>query len=411
MTNLCITSSQADLSIKKEILLPASKSISNRLLMMQAFAGNEFKIENLSLADDTRLLQQALTNLPDVINVVNSGTAFRFLTAFLPMQKGKFTLTGNLAMQNRPVATLVVALRQLGAKIEYAARAGFPPLNIEGSVLQSKPITVSGSVSSQYITALLLIAPYLPEGLTIELIPPVVSSPYIDMTITLMKNAGINVNKLLYKIIVEPGNYRVGNYKCENDWTSASYWFALALLMPGIEIILKNLSRNSIQGDMILAEWFQHWGLDIISKDNDLIVSNRNRRLPQSINLDMAGNPDLAQTLAVMSTLLKIPFRLSGLYHLKIKETDRLQSLQNELGKIGALRCQITDTSITCNEFADMTGTIPEISTYGDHRMAMSFALAATRFEKVMIENPEVVEKSYPHFWEQMQVMGFCYKK
>lgn len=396
--------------INASITLPASKSISNRLLIIQALAEKQFEINNLSTADDTQVLAAILTQHKinsenKMYDVGAAGTAMRFLTAYFATQKGTHTLTGSKRMQQRPIQVLVKALQSLGAKIEYRNQEGYPPLLIKGQILNADTVTIKGDVSSQYISALLLIAPTLYNGLTINIEGELISKPYIQMTTALMQQCGVEVLWEENKIIVKKGEYNsTQTITVEADWSAASYWFQLIALADNAQIKLNGLFKNSLQGDAVLQTLFLPLGVKSEFVNNTLTLT-KTAITTKQFNYNFIDCPDIAQTLAATCVGLKIPFTLTGLASLKIKETDRIEALQTEFQKFG-INAICTNDSIAVNDYS--TAFLPsekiiEINTYNDHRMAMCMAPLVMITDTLKIKNPEVVTKSYPAFWEDFR--------
>jgi len=382
------------------IHIPASKSISNRLLILQALYPT-IEIQNLSTAQDTRVLQKALHQTDNYINIGHAGTAMRFLTAYLSTLEGKeFVLDGSARMRQRPIAILVDALRQIGATIEYMKEDGYPPLKITGQKICKNTIEIDASVSSQYISALLLIGAKLPNGLQIKLKEKSVSKPYVDMTLALLEKLEIKTN-LQGNIINIQATKEVqkNSFIIESDWSSASYFYGYLAVTRKQVIRLKYFQQNSLQGDSQLIKLFEKLGVTTtFYNDNQIELSgNPNFSLARKLSLNLLEMPDLAQTFAVVCLALKINCHLSGLQTLRIKETDRLLALKNEMEKLGAM-VHITDSTLELVPPSQLKQNV-SIKTYDDHRMAMSFAI----FQKIIplnIENKEVVAKSFPNFWE-----------
>ena len=402
--------------------LPASKSISNRALVLNALSGAPMRlISNLSDCDDTMVMMLALS-LPPIINVGAAGTAMRFLTALLSVTPGTFTLTGTERMRHRPIGVLVDALRQLGAQVEYVGEEGFPPLRITGAALQGGRLELRGDVSSQYISALLMIGPVLQHGLTLHLTGEVVSRPYIDMTLSMMTEHGASCTwEDERTIVVHPRRYRPTPYTVEADWSAASYWYELLLLdgRPTSRLTLRGLFAKSLQGDSIVQELFRQLGVQSTFQngagEEPQVVLRRTGELPASVEWDFTRMPDLAQTMVVTCSMLGIPFCFRGLQSLRIKETDRIAALVTELAKLG-VRLTVEGDSIIrwAGPEAQPAGDVPylrplpgtAINTYEDHRMAMAFAPAACVLGTIDINNPEVVSKSYPRYWEDLEKAG-----
>lgn len=396
--------------IESRIVLPASKSISNRALIMSALAGKEGKIDNVSQCDDTRVMIKALTERTEVIDILAAGTAMRFLTAYFAIQQGEVhTLTGTARMKQRPIRLLVDALRMLGADIEYAEHEGYPPLIVRGKKLKENALTtLPGDVSSQYISALMMIGPTLPHGLDIVLEGEVVSRPYIELTKKLMADFGAKAEwkEHGHALHIHPGGYRPTPFCVESDWSAASYWYAFAALAEDACISLPLLQADSYQGDSAVAALFEPLGVKTDFVGTDVILT-RTERTCQHMEYDFVNQPDLAQTFVVTCALLGIPFCFSGLQSLKIKETDRMAALIKELGKLGYVLRETDGHTLSWN--GERTAPLPHpvIDTYEDHRMAMAFAIASFRFPDMHINHPEVVSKSYPLFWDDLRQAGF----
>ena len=402
------------------VSLTASKSESNRALIIQALSSEKFEIKNLAGAQDTVTLnnilnsQQPTTNNQQAIDVGAGGTTMRFLTAYFSTKIGTRILTGSERMKKRPIGILVKALRDLGAQIEYIEEEGFPPLKITGKALRGGEIEVDGSVSSQFISALLLIAPELQNGLVIKFNGEITSRPYINMTLKMMEEFRVYGQWHENFISVSKQNYHKKSevdyaYKIEGDWSAASYWYAMAALSSEADLTIKGLNHPSLQGDSILADVFTFFGIktEYIS---DGIRITKNRIKDEHFGFDFSDCPDLAQTVAVVVSALNIPALFNGLHTLKIKETDRIKALKTELKKLGTEVEILNDNSIKIIPTASI-GTPASISTYEDHRMAMAFSALAMKLENITIENPEVVKKSYPNFWEDLKSLGFVIKE
>lgn len=379
------------------IQITGSKSETNRLLILQQSYPN-LKIENCSNSDDSILLQKALESNSSEINIGHAGTAMRFLTAYFSVKENsEIILTGSERMKNRPIKILADALRDLGASISYIEKDGFPPLRIKSAKLVKNEIEIDGNVSSQYISALLLIAPTLKRGLVLKFKGEVTSVPYIKMTLKLLDSVGISYRWMGKTITVSPK--RAINNKIieiESDWSSASYYYSLCALSPNSEITLSTYKNNSLQGDSILATMYSRLGVETIFEDNKLLLKNNNTVINRGLNLNLKSAPDIAQTIVVTCFGLGIECNIKGLHTLKIKETDRLIALKNELEKLGG-EIEITNESLHLKRSLIINENIC-ISTYDDHRMAMAFAPLATKVA-IAIEDPNVVSKSYPNFW------------
>lgn len=395
--------------IEGEIDLPASKSISNRVLLLNALCATPGRLSNLAQCDDTDAVLSALAQ-PDAseVNIGAAGTAMRFLTAYFATREGReVVIDGTERMRQRPIRVLVDALRQLGADIQYVEAEGYPPLKITGKRLRGGALTVSGSVSSQYITAILLIAPVV-GGITLTIEGEIMSRPYIDMTLALMARYGVKAEWRENVIHVPAGEYTALDFTVEADWSAASYWWAMQAIVPQSRITLKGLEPQSLQGDSRIAELMSQMGVmgNWCGRYLDL-RSNGGVGCCCSTFADLSGTPDIAQTLVVMLCLMGRPFRITGLRTLRIKETDRLEALRIELRKLGYVVKVEGDDAISWHFETTAAEAAPHISTYHDHRMAMAFAPAAIRFPGLIIDDAQVVSKSYPLFWEHLRQAGF----
>lgn len=395
--------------IESEIDLPASKSISNRVLLLNALCATPGRLSNLAQCDDTDAVLSALAQ-PDAleVNIGAAGTAMRFLTAYFATREGReVVIDGTERMRQRPIGVLVDALRQLGADIEYVKAEGYPPLKITGKRLHGGALTVSGSVSSQYITAILLIAPVI-GGIALTIEGEIMSRPYIDMTLALMARYGVKTEWRENVIHVPAGEYTALDFTVEADWSAASYWWAMQAIVPQSRITLKGLEPQSLQGDSRIAELMSQMGVmgNWCGRYLDL-RSNGGVGCCCSTFADLSGTPDIAQTLVVMLCLMGRPFRITGLRTLRIKETDRLEALRTELRKLGYVVKVESDDAISWHFETTAAEAAPHISTYHDHRMAMAFAPAAIRFPGLIIDDAQVVSKSYPLFWEHLRQAGF----
>ncbi len=398
--------------ITATIQLPSSKSISNRALIINALGNGTYKPENLSDCDDTMVMIRALDqNLPhDTIDIMAAGTAMRFFTAYLSVTPGSRIITGTQRMQQRPIQLLVDALRELGADIEYVNNEGFPPLRIHGRELKKDHICLPGNVSSQYISALLMIGPSLKNGLKVTLTGDVISKPYINLTIQLMSDFGAQVSWTNdHELQVVPQPYRSIPYYIESDWSAASYWYQMAALSQEATVTLPGLFEKSYQGDSKVADIFRSLGIETIFGDKTVTLKKTSTCV-RRLNYDFINQPDLAQTFVVTCALMNIPFRFSGLQSLKIKETDRMAALICEMKKLGYV-LQECDGSVLSWEGERCEPTGEAIDTYEDHRMAMAFAPSALVLPNICINNPQVVSKSYPHYWEDLQKAGFIIKE
>ncbi len=392
--------------LNAKIQLPASKSISNRALIIYALTQNGILPQNLADCDDTSVMIKALNSADELVDIMAAGTSMRFLTAFYATQAGTKIMTGTERMQNRPIHLLVEALRKLGADIEYLKNEGFPPLKINGKKLQGGDLSLDGSISSQFITALLLIGPTLEKGLNLELKGEIASKPYIDMTLALMNQCGASAKWTSpNKLEVKPQPYKPTPVLVESDWSAASYWFEMVALMDKSEILLKDVTLPSLQGDAQGAELFKLLGVDFKATDRGLLLTKTDN-IADKLDIDFTKIPDLAQTFVVAAALLNIPFRFTGLQTLRIKETDRIAALINELKKLGYNIKDKGDTQMYWNLEKTTPQAKPVIATYEDHRMAMALAPAAIKHPSLIVDEPMVVTKSYPTYWEDLQEIG-----
>lgn len=399
--------------IESTIQLPSSKSICNRALILHALANGSSPIGNLSDCDDTRVMIEAMAHRERTIDIMAAGTAMRFLTAFFAIQPDEeHILTGTERMQQRPIRILVEALRTLGADIEYMHQEGFPPILIKGRKLTCQEVTLPGNVSSQYISALLMIAPMLPKGLTLKLSGEIISKPYIRLTLKLMRDFGANVqwDEKSPCIHIDHSPYRDIPYIVESDWSAASYWYEIAALSSQASIRLPGLLPQSYQGDSAVAELFEQLGVKTTFDEQGAKLEKTTCNL-QRMEYNFVNQPDLAQTFVVTCTQLGIPFRFEGLQSLKIKETDRMAALITELGKLGYLLKEENDSVLSWNGERTAILSTPAIDTYEDHRMAMAFAPICMKRTDIIINNPHVVSKSYPHYWEDLKLAGFEIKE
>jgi 3-phosphoshikimate 1-carboxyvinyltransferase len=400
--------SHPDKKIKASIHLPGSKSESNRLLILNALSGNKLQIQNLSNARDTQNLVKILAQQADVADVLDAGTSMRFLTAYYCLQNKPVLITGSARMKERPIAPLVSALIEMGFDIRYKEKEGYPPLQIVPVNLDKidSEAFVAGDVSSQFITALLLIAPFLPKGLKINFTTAPVSMPYIEMTLQLLEHFGVKYSKSEKAVEVHAGfNLGDGTYTVGGDWSSASYWYEIAFLADEAEIFLEGLKNDWSQGDQAVADWMKRFGISTEFIVNGTLIKKQNTSFPSLMKMNFTDNPDLAQTFAAMFGGKNIVATFTGIDSLKIKETDRINALQQELKKVN-VHFVYSDRY----EFYQLKGEYQapqtSIETYKDHRMAMSFAPLAL-VAPIEIQSPEVVEKSYPTFWKDLEKAGF----
>jgi 3-phosphoshikimate 1-carboxyvinyltransferase len=381
--------------------LPASKSESNRALIIQALSKAPIALENLSNARDTQTMLRLLASTEETLDVLDAGTTMRFLTAFHAIGSGKQILTGTERMQNRPIGILVSALQALGARICYLKKEGYPPLEIDSFEKQlTDTIEVEGHISSQFISALILIAPMLERGLHIQIKNTLISEPYVQMTLALMRHFGADALLEGNKISIKPQSYHANQYRIESDWSAASYWYSFFALSEAKSMFIAGLRQNSFQGDAEISRIMEQFGVRTSFETNGVQLTKSGSVCSQ-FEWNMLPIPDLTQTIAVLCSVLKIPATMHGVQSLLIKETDRVAALKNELAKIG---CQITyqNHSITLNPSNNTLPDRIQVNTYEDHRMAMAFAPLCLLME-VEIEEAEVVNKSYPDFWKEVE--------
>jgi 3-phosphoshikimate 1-carboxyvinyltransferase len=406
--NYLVNSTQKN--IKTEITLPASKSISNRLLIIQALAKNKIDLHNLSDSDDTRVMQEAFRSGGTEINIGHAGTSMRFLTAYYAATGQKKIITGSERMKNRPIHELVNALNQVGAEISFAEKTGYPPVITSGKPLTGNKIEINGGISSQFITALLLIAPILPQGLNIHIQGELISSSYVAMTLGLMKKFGVSAVWENNCIQIEPQPYSGGDIIAEGDWSGASYWYEIAALSDSAEIKIMGLDENSLQGDVAVAEIFNKIGIITEFKNHAAYI----RKSSHSIDFfeyNFINNPDIIQTMVVTLCLSGIPFNISGADTLRIKETDRIEALQNEMLKLGFVITEPQKGVLSWDGKKSAPADKIFIETYKDHRMALAIAPAALKINNIIIQDPGVVSKSYPTFWDDLTKADFSIKE
>lgn len=401
--NLLLQTTYSKLNAKIEVT--GSKSETNRLLLLQALFPN-ITLSNTSNSDDSEVMQMALSGNEEVVDIHHAGTAMRFLTAYFAVKEGReVILTGSSRMQERPVKILVEALRQLGADISFLKEEGYPPIKIKGQKITQSKVTMAANVSSQYISALLLVAPKLENGIELTLEGDITSIPYIKMTLALLNDLNIqtsfegNVIKVYPKQEVESKVMTV-----ESDWSSASYFFSLAALSEEAEITLSSYKQSSLQGDSALVSIYKEMGVETHFNGNTITLTKNKKFKHQDVTFDLNNTPDIAQTIVVTCLGLGIGCHLTGLHTLKIKETDRLEALRIELSKLGA-NISVTNDSLTLVATSDINSNV-KIGTYNDHRMAMAFAPLALKVP-IIIENADVVSKSYPDFWTDMEKLGY----
>ena len=401
------TVSKKDRNIRGRIQLTASKSISNRVLIIRALCQHDFKIENLAAAKDSDTLLALLQSKSRIKDVGPAGTTFRFLTAFLSLEKGTCILTGSERMKQRPIAPLVTALRSIGANISYEEKEGFPPLRIQGNpeMGQQNEVEMPANISSQFISALLLIAPALPKGLRLKLKGKVVSRPYILMTLRLMEQFGAKYTWLDDCIEVAPQSYQGKDFKVEGDWSAASYYYALAALSDETDLYLEGLHQNSSQGDSVLPKFMEALGVQTGFDEKGIHLSKKENKL-ETFDYNFINCPDIAQSLISTCAGLELKANLQGLETLKIKETDRLAAMAAELKKIGVQLNYENDSAQLKGDKLNQNAS-PLFHTYDDHRMAMALFPLALVLKEIQIEDPHVVVKSYPYFWKDMESLGF----
>lgn len=405
------TIKKADRSIVGEITLAGSKSISNRALIIRALSGQDFELSRLANAKDTVLLNSLLKSNTEILDAGAAGTTYRFLTAYLAMQNGSQILTGTDRMKQRPIGVLAEALKSLGAEIEYLEKEGYPPLKI-GTPSQfgtQNKVKIAANTSSQYISALLMIAPTLPNGLELELVGKIVSRPYIEMTLNLMAYFGVKHHWEGQIIRITPQKYIGKPFTVEADWSAASYYYIMAAFAEKVDLQLNGLFENSVQGDAVLAEMMTHFGIQTQFNDSGIRLTKTSTSNSGKFNWDFLRCPDLAQSIAVVCAGLGQSGNFDGVETLRIKETDRIDALQKELGKLHVAihpeKGPNNQESFQISGSATFRST-PVFETYEDHRMAMAFAPLAM-FHPVSIEEPMVVVKSYPDYYKDLEVLGF----
>lgn len=398
--------------VKATIDLGGSKSISNRLLIIKNLSGSDSKMANFSLSDDSRRLKNSLqsintcasSRIPLVIDAGNAGTVFRFLTAYLSQKEGKWLLTGSKRMLERPVGVLADALKKLGANISYASSHNYPPLIIHGGLLKGGELLVDSSVSSQFVSSLMMIGPTLKGGLKIELQGDTVSFPYISLTAEIMRRCGVHVEFEENTITIREGQYQMKDFKVEPDWSSASYWYEIAALADDSDIFLQGFTKNSIQGDRVVANLFSELGVKTEFRLNGIALSG-SPDFKKEVEMNLSGQPDLVPAILATCSAKGIHARITGIDHLRFKESNRIKSLDYELTKTGA------DINYSGGVLEFTPGEVnpsknPEFDTHDDHRIAMCLAPLALQFDSVSLNDPRVVEKSYPEFWKDLEMSG-----
>lgn len=401
--NLLLQTSQHDL--QEQIAITGSKSETNRLLLLQAMYPN-ITLANTSNSDDSEVMQKALKDNDEIVDIHHAGTAMRFLTAYFAVNEGReVVLTGSPRMQERPIKVLVEALEQLGAKITYEKEEGYPPIRIKGQKITAHKVNIPANVSSQYISALLLVAPKLENGIELTLVGEITSVPYIKMTLALLNDLNIQTSFIGNVITVKPKKEVESKIMTvESDWSSASYFFSLVALAKTASITLTSYKETSLQGDSALIEIYKQMGVNAHFEGNKIILTKESNFEYKDLILDLNNTPDIAQTIVVTCLGLGIGCHLTGLHTLKIKETDRLEALRIELTKLGA-NILVTNDSLTLIATNSINPEV-RIDTYNDHRMAMAFAPLALK-EIIIINNADVVSKSYPDFWDDLKKLGF----
>lgn len=431
--------------LKTSVRLPFSKSISNRLLIIEALCEKKFPLKNISTADDTILLQRLLSSSERILDAQNAGTCFRFLTAYLAQKNGEWILTGSERMKQRPIGELVNALRKLGAEIKYMEKENFPPLLIHGKKLKGGEIKIDASQSSQFVSALLLIAPYVEGGISLNIEGEISSGSYIDMTLKLMENFGIKILRRENNIKIVQQEFIPKEYFVEPDWSSAAFWYAMAAMSEDVEIFLEGLSAQSIQGDSIISELMKNFGVETRFANGGAVITKKGNSIPEKFSFNFSQHPDLAPAFFVLCSALGVDAKISGIRNLSIKESNRTEALKTELEK-----CEEKILKVSSDEYSvrphplipspassvPLKGGTPspkekgsgifsfgegehsrkfktevlQFETYNDHRLAMAFAMLAIPLGKVEIKNPAVVSKSYPEFWNDLRSAGFAVK-
>lgn len=399
-----------DEMLETQVSLPLSKSISNRALVINALTDGALPLKKVAKCDDTDVMVAALSSDEACVNIGAAGTAMRFLTAYYSSQPGReIVIDGTERMRHRPIAVLVDALRACGATIEYVGEECYPPLRISGKKLHGGDITLSASVSSQYISALLMIAPTMEQGLRLTLEGDIISRPYIMMTLSMMRRWGVESEFVGNTITIAPQKYIPIDFEVEADWSAASYWYEIAALSSG-DVSLCGVNSISVQGDSEISKYFEYLGITT-HFDDGIVELEPSPDLVPRLNLDLSDQPDLAQTIVVTSCMLGIPFHITGLSTLKIKETDRLEALRAEMLKLGIVLTIERDSELLWDGSRRPIYEIPVIDTYEDHRMAMAFAPVSLFVPGIVINNIEVVSKSYPDYWLHLQEAGFKFQE
>ena len=398
--------SKEERSLRGEIKISGSKSESNRLLILRAYS-SFFKIINLSDSDDTKTMLSALKSEDENIDISHAGTAMRFLTSYYSsIINSSKILTGSARMKQRPISILVDALNKLGADIEYIENEGYPPIKLRGKLITNNTVSLPANVSSQYISSLMMLGISLKDGLKINLSTKMISLPYIKMTKILIERLGGKVVIQSNNIIIQPFlSQDISDQTVESDWSSVSYFYSLVALSNYSEITISTFFKKSIQGDSRIENIYRQFGVETSFRDNKIYLKKNNVKLPDTISINLKDNPDLAQTIIVTCLGLGIDCHLEGLQTLKIKETDRLLALKNEIKKFDVDFIEVSDQSITLRNTSELNSGVT-VDTYNDHRMAMSFA-PLSLINPIIINNPEVVSKSYSNFWNDLKSVGF----
>jgi len=393
-------------SIKGVLNISGSKSESNRLLTLRSYTTN-FKIDNLSDSDDTKVLISAIKSNKEKVDISHAGTAMRFLTSyFSSIEDCSVVLSGSKRMRERPISILVDALRDLGSEISYLGNEGYPPIKINGKLITKKQVKLPGNVSSQFISSLMMLGVSLQNGLIINLMTEITSLPYVHMTRKIIERIGGKVQLDSKKIIIDSiSSKKIPNQVVESDWSSASYFYSMVALSDLSELTLKTFYKNSIQGDSNLVDIYKKFGVKTKFIDNQIKLTKTDKKIEKNISLDLTNNPDLAQTIAVTCLGLGIDCDLYGLHTLKIKETDRLEALKSEIEKFGVDNIYVTENSFHLKNSSVLKSNV-EIDTYNDHRMAMSFSPLSILMP-IKINDPQVVSKSYVSFWDDIEKLGF----
>jgi len=395
-------------SVKGQLVIPGSKSLSNRIMIIQALSGLKFNVHNISDSDDTKVLQEALNSKKSIVNIGMAGTAMRFLTAFYAIQKSEVVLTGSDRIKQRPIKELVDVLLTLGAQIEYVDKNSFAPLRICGSQIKGGEVRIKAHISSQFISALLLIAPYMENGLTLHLEGKISSRPYIEMTLRLMAYCGVYSTWSDNRIEVRPGSYKSQNYNVESDWSSISYIYQVAALSDQAEITISKVTKDSLQGDATLVNWFKLFGVHTQWQKGTIKLKKEKSHITTDVlEFDCSQTPDLAQTIAATAVGLSRRIVIKGLSSLPLKETNRLRALKTELEKCAAQVLITNDNELEVIPHKLLVTKSIEFESHNDHRMAMCLAPLALCYDTIFIENPEVVNKSYRTYWSDLKCLSF----